>query len=251
MVNLGVLPLSATARFYFSTAGADGAEENFSATLEEADIVVMKDGSAMTLSASTITITSIATGIYEVDIDQTNDADFTAGSTYWAYVDPNDETIDSQAVSGVLGCWSTETASQRAQREFQEKTYPGHIVSTTTNNSTTSINLTDIVDAQSTKLVGEVLAVCDVTDDRVILVRVTAFTYPQATVEGLDGAAMAFTVASGDMIWRVGQYTADVARVKNVTAASTQSGLLDVNVTHINETAVTGAGTSGDKWRAA
>jgi hypothetical protein len=251
MVNLGVLPLSYTPRFMFSTAAADGGEENFSATLEEADVKVHKNGSVMTLSASTITITAVETGEYEIAINQSNDADFTAGALYWVYVAPSDETIDSQAITGTLGCWFTESASQRAQREYMEKVYPGHIVSTTTNNSTTSINLTEIVDAQSTKLVGEVLAVCDVTDDRVILVRVTAFTYPQATVEGLDGAAMAFTVAAGDMIWRVGQYTADVARVKNTTAVSTSSGLLDVNVTHINETEVAGAGTSGDKWRAA
>lgn len=211
-----------------------------------------EDGGTTQITAG-LTLTAdfdSVTGLNQVAIAATTGNGFEAGKHYTLTIGAG--TVDSVSVVGQpVGEFIIETAAQLAQRQYLEKVYPGHVVSTTTNNSTTSINLTEIVDAQSTKLVGEVLGVCDVTDDRVILVRVTAFTYPQATVEGLDGAAMAFTVASGDMIWRVGQYTADVARVKNVTASSTTSGHLDVDVQYINAVEVTGAGTSGDKWRAA
>jgi hypothetical protein len=207
MLNLGVIPVDVTARFYFSTAAADGGEEDFSATLEEADIVVMKDGAAMTLDASTITVTNITTGVYELDIDQTNDADFTAGSTYWVYVAPSDETIDSQAVSAVLGCWSTETASQRAVRLLQSRLYPGAVITTTTSNGVAAINLTDIVDAQTDddSLIGQLLLVRDATDGALIWVTVTDLTSLIATVALFpNGGNMPITVASGDEVYIMG-----------------------------------------------
>lgn len=235
--------LGSTFYHYFSTRRfSTGASHTLAGTPA---IHAYEDNSDTQITAG-LTLTAdndSITGLNEIAIAATTGNGFEAGKHYTLVIGAG--TVDSVSVVGtVVGEFIIETASELAQRQFREKMYPGHVVSTTTNNSTTSINLTEIVDAQTTKLAGEVLAVCDVTDDRVILVRVTAFTYPQATVEGLDGAAMAFTVAAGDMIWRVGQYTSDVWRVKNVTTASNQSGLLDVNVTYINEAEITGDGSA-------
>lgn len=235
MVNLGTVQEDQTVRFMISTAAADGGREDFSASLEEADVVVVKDGSAMTLDASTITITmpfNSDTGIHEIAIDLSNDADFTTGSWYWVYVHP-DETIDSQSVGGVVGCFRIESADEKAVRLLRQYIYPtDSTVSTTTNNSVTSINLTEIVDAQTSDLSGEVLAVHDATNDQVWLVRVTAFSYPQATVEALDGGDMPAAVAAGDHVWRVGQFTAMDGSVAAIASASTLSGVGD-NVTGV------------------
>lgn len=109
-INLGSFALGDTVDIFFATAAADGGRENFSATLEEADFIVVKDGAAMTLDVSTITITdpfNSDVGIQKISIDLSNDADFTYGSKYWVYVHP-DETIDTQSVAGVIGYFSID-----------------------------------------------------------------------------------------------------------------------------------------------
>jgi len=111
MMYLGDFIEDAIVYFSFTTNAADGGRESFSATLEEADIVVFKDGSAMTLDASTITITSepgSRIGVHIVSVDMSNDADFTTGSDYVAVLYASDETLDSQAPAGVLAQWSCE-----------------------------------------------------------------------------------------------------------------------------------------------
>lgn len=110
MINLGSYALGDAVDILFSTSAADGGRENFSATLEEADIIVVKDGAVMTLDASTITITdpfNSDAGIQKISIDLSNDADFAYGSKYWVYIHP-DETIDTQSVAGVLGFFSID-----------------------------------------------------------------------------------------------------------------------------------------------
>ena len=108
---LGDFVEDATVTFAFTTNDGSGARASFSASLEEADIVIFKDGSAMTLDASTITITSepgSRTGVHVVSVDMSNDADFTTGADYMAVLYPSDETVDSQAPAAVLALWSCE-----------------------------------------------------------------------------------------------------------------------------------------------
>jgi hypothetical protein len=117
MMYLGDYLDNATVYFPFTTNAADGGRESFSAALEEADIVVLKNGVAMTLSASTITISldlGGRTGVHTVAVDMNNDADFTTGADYAAVLYASDETLDSQAPAGVLACWSCENRTAKA-----------------------------------------------------------------------------------------------------------------------------------------
>lgn len=111
MMYLGDYLEDSTVYIPFTTNAADGGRESFSASMEEADIVILKDGAAMTLDASTITISldlGARVGFHVVSVDMSNDADFTTGADYAALLYPSDETIDSQAPVGVLASWSCE-----------------------------------------------------------------------------------------------------------------------------------------------
>lgn len=108
---LGDFLEDATVYIPFTTNAADGGRESFSASLEEADIVVLKDGAAMTLDASTITISldlNSRVGFHVIAIDMSNDADFTTGAEYAAMLYASDETLDGQAPAGLLATWSCE-----------------------------------------------------------------------------------------------------------------------------------------------
>lgn len=245
--------LGSTFYFYFSTRRfSTGA----SYTLAGTPAIHAYEDNSDTQITSGITISADAdsvTGLNRVTVVATAANGYEAGKHYTFTIGAG--TVDSVSVVGtvVYECM-VETAAELAQRQFAEKMYPNHVVATTTGNTTSAINLTEIVDAQTTAdaLNGEVLTVCDITDDTIIQVRVTDFATSNllATVEQLDGTAMPFTVAAGDMVWRTGQYTADVHRWNNTAVGAATAGVPNVNVTRINNVAVTGAGTSGDKWRA-
>ena len=111
MKYLGDFIEDATVYFAFTTNAADGGRESLSASLEEADITIYKNGSAMTLDASTITVTAnpgSQVGVYLVSVDMSNDADFSTAADYIAVLYPSDEQVDSQDVAGVLAHWSCQ-----------------------------------------------------------------------------------------------------------------------------------------------
>lgn len=108
---LGDFLEDATVYIPFTTNASDGTRADFSASLEEADIVVLKDGAAMTLDSSSIVIsTSLGSrvGFHVVAIDMSVDADFTIGAEYAAVLYPSDETVDSKEPVGVLATWSCQ-----------------------------------------------------------------------------------------------------------------------------------------------
>jgi len=237
-MNLGTLRADELAEFYWHTSLADGTKADFSATLEQADVVVHKDGSAMTLDAGTITVTNVVTGVQKVSIDPTNDADFTQGSVYWVFVAPNDETLDGKLVAGVLGRFRIESIDEQAARLFRQFLYAnGATISTTTNNTTTALNMTDIADAQTTELAGEILALHKASNDVLSFARVTALTWPMATVETLTGSPLAAAVTSGDHVWRVGQYTAKGASLQALASQDSVDSIGDNTSTLLTDTA--------------
>jgi len=101
-------------RFQFSTHNAAGANVAPSTAIDAADIRIYKaaDGAAFSAtqrsSANGITCTSpfdSLTGFHDVDIDLTDNTDagfYAAGSFYSVVLAPNDETIDSQTITGVV-----------------------------------------------------------------------------------------------------------------------------------------------------
>ena len=204
MVNLGVYPEDDTVTIYLSTSGTGGVEENFSATLEEADVLVHKDGSVMTLSASTITITNVATGLYKITIDLANDADFTTGSEYWVLLDPNTETLGGLAFSAVLGVFWIETTLEQSLG-LMSAIHTSHTVGAT-GNDTSHVHLSGITSTiGDDEINGEILLLYDVDTTEYHYAVITDFanTGDLAAVASLQGGVLPFTPASGDSWWRV------------------------------------------------
>lgn len=239
MMDLGTVAEDSTVVMVFTTNAASGVEEDYSAIPEQADCVIYKAGVAMTLDASTITITNLATGVYKASVDLSNDTDFTKGSHYVLVVDDGTSTIDSVAVSGVVGYWYIESASEQAARTFNDAVFITDTVSTTTSNSTTVVNMADFVDAQTAAnaQAGELWLRQNSGGsgtDELEYFRIQSNTAPGllATVEAWPaGGAMSAAVESGDKLWRV--------------------GYVDTNIAAINAQQITGDGGSGTEFQGA
>lgn len=95
--------------FEWTANDGTGARVDMSGTPTQADFQVFKDGSLMTLDASSILVTKIGstTGSYLVEVDTSVDADFTGGSHYQVLFYP-DETVDSIAIAAWLGSFDLE-----------------------------------------------------------------------------------------------------------------------------------------------
>lgn len=235
MLNLGVVAEDSTIYIPLPSRAATGAGTAFSATLEEADFDVHKDGSttALTLDASTITISesvgSVA-GKNMVSINLSNDSDFTTGSQYQVWLTPDTETLDTQTIAECIAVFTIESASEQSMRLFREKVYPACTLGASGSHSTTVIDATGVLDAQTqnSHKVGECFWIHDATDDRVELVRCTANTGVVLTVEMVDdGGTMSFTPASGDHLWSAGpdpMRGAQRAWAKSITEAYSTDG---------------------------
>jgi len=117
MIHLGHYN-TATSRthvgFQFSTHAATGGNVAPSSSIDAADIRIYRaaDGAAFSAtqrsSSSGITVTSpfdSLTGFHDVDIDLTDNTDagfYASGYRYSVVLAPNDETIDSQTITGVV-----------------------------------------------------------------------------------------------------------------------------------------------------
>jgi hypothetical protein len=246
MVNLGVYPEDDTVTIYLSTSGDAGVEENFSATLEEADVLVHKDGSVMTLSASTITITNVATGLYKITIDLSNDADFTTGSEYWVLLDPDTETLNGVAFSAVLAVFWIETDLEQSLG-LLSAIHTSHTVGAT-GNDTTHVHLDGLTSTiGDDEINGELLLLYDVSTTEYHYAIVTDFanTGDLATVTSLQGGVLPFTPANGDSWWRVApSLNVSQATIKAKTDQLTFSsaGFVDSNVMEVNDN----GGLTGD-----
>ena len=232
MQDIGIVQQDSTVRIMFVTRDGSGAAVAPSTAFESADVEIYKDGSAtQRTSDAGITMTSpfdTVTGLHLVAIDLSDDTDagfWAAGSNYHITIQP-DETVDGQTVVEILAQFSIESDAERAQRLYRTYLYPESTISTVTGNSTTQINFTDIIDAQTPAdaIVGRIYSVRDATDGGIEDVVATSFTYPNATVERLsNGGAMTFTVAAGDDVWPVG--FVDVEMRGRLT--DTRAGYLD------------------------
>lgn len=154
-------------RFQFSTHNAAGANVAPSTAIDAADIRIYRatDGAAFSAtqrsSANGITCTSpfdSLTGFHDVDIDLTDNTDasfYAAGSMYSVVLAPNDETIDSQVITGVvlayfeIGVQPVNAAQVGGQTASAAGTvtFPGTIASTTNITAgtiTTATNVTTV-----------------------------------------------------------------------------------------------------------
>lgn len=114
---IGDFKVGTNIRFPFTLNDSSGGRVDFNNSLEEADIVIFKDGSEMTLTAGTVTVNEPQfnsplerrTGLYDILINVSTSplSGFTGGSEYWvvAYAD---ETVDGQLVTAVLAHFSID-----------------------------------------------------------------------------------------------------------------------------------------------
>jgi hypothetical protein len=200
----------------FTSHAADGGAEAFSATIEVADFDLYKNLNAtQRTSTSGFTLAESFDGLtgshtISFDFSDNTDAGFytDAGGAFIHAVFSPDETLDSQVV---VKQWSCEIMSlpQDAQRLYADSIYPlGCTISTTTGNTASRMNLTDLLDAQVADgdLVGSTWDVWDATNgqwNRVTIVSVESARLFNVVLTA-DGSVMDFTVAAGDRAWFVG-----------------------------------------------
>lgn len=193
--------------FYFafsSRAFDDGVPEALGGTPDlsciELDASAGVIDSGVTVAAhGTITALNVATVV------ATSANGFEAGKVYSVVIDTG--TVDSVSVVGEqVYEFYVETAAQTAARLFYESVYPtGCVIATVTGNTTGRINLSDVLDAQTTDAdqVGKILTVWDASNGQVLDVLLTSVQSARLfNVENvIDGSAMDFTVAAGDRVW--------------------------------------------------
>ena len=250
MQDIGVVQQDSTVRIMFVTRNGSGAAVAPSTAFESADIEIYKDGSAIQRASDVgITMTSpfdTVTGLHLVAIDLSDNTDpgfWTAGSNYHVTIQP-DETVDSQTVVEVLAQFTIETDSQKAVRTFNSAAFITDTVVTVTSNTTTTVNLTDFLDAQApdNSNTGELWLWQDGTGELEYF-RVQSMTSLLATVEAWPaGGALSAAVAASDKLWRVGYVDMNTVAIADDIPAA---GLLEGFATAvISGTAQTGTLTT-------
>ena len=247
--------LESTFYFCFSTRQfSTGASFALAGTPDLA-VIENESGTPIDTGATCATGHASVTGLNLATVIATAANGYEAGKTYQVYIDAG--TVDTVSVVGsVVYEFQIESVAERASRLALEALYPTgvEITATTTGNTTGRINLTDVLDAQTAdaSLVGAEFVVWDATNSQVecvVIVSVqSARLFNVACIS--DGAVMDFTVAVGDYVIQTGRFNALRATVPGRTVGVSATGDADADVNKINGTAVSGAGTSADKWRA-
>lgn len=196
--------------FYFafgSRAFADGIPEALGGT-PDLSVIELDGTNAVIDTGATVAAHGSLTAVNIGTIIATTANGYEAGKVYGVVIDTG--TVDSVSVVGeVVYEFRIETASELAARLLREAMYPAATLGASASHSTTVIDMTGVLDAQTpaSGTVGEVFAVLDATDMHVELVRCTALTATTllATVARIDDAgALGFTPASGDYVFRLG-----------------------------------------------
>jgi hypothetical protein len=247
-----------TVYFAFTTNASDGTRTSLSAALEEADIAIFKNGSIMTLTAATITVTANPTiqgggavGVYLVSVNMNNDADFTTGADYTAILYPNDETVDSKAPASVLAHWSvanritagikTDTAAILVDTNELQTDW--------TNGGRLDLIVDDILlDTAEIGAAGAGLTNINLPDQTMnITGNITGNL--SGSVGSVTGAVGSVTGAVGSVTGAVGSVTGNVGGNVSGSVGSVVAEV-DADVKKINAVTVIGTGTAGDLWRA-
>lgn len=201
-----VVALEATEYFFFTSR--DPTNDNQAATAASLAVEVYEDNGTTQITGADTPSADFdsITGLNMIAIAATTANGFEAGKRYTGVVSAG--TVASGAVSlvgEVVFQFRVETAAEAAIRQYNEKVYLEHEVSTTTGNTTSRVNLTDFLDAQTSDddQVGKIITICDVTNDQVVDALIVSVQSARLfnVVNALDGSVLDFTVAAGDMIW--------------------------------------------------
>ena len=245
-----VVALEETFYFLIPARGTDGVPNALAGTPDLA--VIELDASAAIIdTGATVAAHGTATRVNVGTIAATAANGYEAGKVYGVYIDAG--TSDGVDVVGeVVYEFRVETVAEAAARLFAEKLYLAHTVATTTGNTTGRVLLTDFVDAQTADgdLVGSVWDYFRSATNqwqRFVCQSVQSARLFNVVVKA-DGTALDNAVAAGDFLFFVG-WDSTMATVPGRTI-DVASGVASADVKKMNAVAVTGAGTSGDKWRA-
>lgn len=201
-MGMRVVSIGSAPEFLFAFTDTNGTPT----ALSGGTVVVYEEGSTTEITSGVNLTPNYdgKTGLNQVVVTASAANGYEAGKAYVGVVTAGTVGGNSVANTPVFE-FRVESVQERAARLAAETLHPNgiEITSTTTGNSTTAINLTDIVDAQTpdAALVGLVLIVWDETDGRIEIVETTACSSKVATVQRVgSGAAMSFTVAVGDRV---------------------------------------------------
>lgn len=221
--------------FQFSTMAAAGGNVAPSSAIDAADIRIYKatDGAAFSAtqrsSASGITVTSpfdSLTGFHDVDIDLTDNTDagfYAAGGRYSVVLAPNDETIDSLVITGVVLAY------------FEIGVAPANVTQFGGSNGTFSSGRPEV---NATHWGGTAVASANVLiDGAITAAKFAADAITSAKIA--DGALTAAKFASGafDAVWSVSTRT--------LTAATNLTTAIAAAVWEVATSGLTTAGTIG------
>lgn len=227
---LGDYALGATVHGWFPTRLATGARGDPSSALETSDIRVYagaSDTERASQSGYVVTSTKDSmTGIvyWSVDLSDNTTAGFfkTPGVEYAVVFYP-DETIDSLAVSSVVATFSVGRPSALMP-----------VVGMAQGGSTTTVQLPSTASSTDGAYAGA----------SVVLV------YDDGSIEACGQGTTAYVGSSRTFTLdrTLGTTVASTTRVFLFLGAPQGTVLPDVNVAQVNDTVVTGTGTSGDPW---
>lgn len=233
MIYLGDFFLGDTVEGTFATRAATGARTDPNSAFETADIRVYKGGSTTErASQAGFTVTSTfdsMTGIvyWAVQLSDNTDAGFflTPGVEYFVALYP-DETVDSVSVASVIAHFSVMRPTPLMP-----------IVGMAQGGSTTTVQLPSTASSTDGAYSGAF----------VLLI------YSDGTIEmcGQGNTAYAGSSRTFTVDRTLASAVSSTTRVALFVSAPVGTVLPEVNVGQINDTAVQGTGTSGDKWRGA
>lgn len=242
-------------RLQFPTFAAAGGNVAPSSAIDAADIRIYKalDGAAFSAtqrsSTAGFTITSpfdSLVGFHDLDIDLTEntDAGFYVEGLYSIVLAPDDETIDSQTITGVVLGYFEITAAP----------WFGIVDSGTAQSATaTTLVLRSAAAFANDTLIGMTLAAFGstqgywqtrvITDNTLSDDTVTVDTWTVTPSGTITYAVYATPPSSTSLPPAV-----NLTQIAGATV-STTTAQLGVNVVKMNTATVQGDGTSGDKWR--
>lgn len=221
------------------TRNADGTPLQPDTAWADADFKFYKDGSttAATIAAGATTPSGeveTQDGREWLSVDISADSDFSLGSRWMVWAYHSDIDGAGTEVNECICVFRVETAPEKAARLLRAVMLPDPTIATTTGNTASAINLSDILssNAEAGDVAGELLVVEYVGgsyDGLAIQVRCTGYavTNQLATVQQLNGDTLPEAVAAGDRVWRVGQHTATTGGVLDLPSESLVSGIGD------------------------
>lgn len=218
----------------FTTHASSGAPVAPLSAFEATDVIIYKNGSGtQKTSTNGVTMTSpfdSIAGLHCLTIDTSDDTGdsgfWTAGAVYTLVLSP-DETVDGVAVAKVIGQFGLALGGV----------------------ALTAAAIRSAVGLASANLDTQLSTIDDFLDTEVAAIKAKTDNLPSDPADASDISG-SFSTVNSTLSTIAGYLDTEIAAIKAKTDSLTfsVSGKVDANVTHVNETEVTGDGQSGTEW---